>query len=259
MLGIDDRGLRGWTRMNKCDVGRSATGFASYVRRAQSELLRVEQVVGFLVVHVFFGGDGFAGGDAFFDLFAFEVGDHGFDGLVAHVDGVLEDDGLDVAVLESFDHAVAGIEADVGDFAGEAFVDQRFHHAGGTTFVDGEDAVDIFAEFLQQALRLIEGRLLGGSGVLVGGEDFDVGEFLGDRVEETFFAVLGTFAAGAVAKEDDVALAAQSLAEFFGGEFSAMLVIGGDVADVEVGIFQTAIEDHDGNVGFLGLLDNADE
>lgn len=93
------------------------------------------------LVHIIRGDGIGAGIDAFFDWFAAEVGDHGFDAEVAHIHGVLEDEAVEFLIFEGFDEGAGAIEADEFDLAGAAAVLEGAEHAEGGGFIGGEDTV----------------------------------------------------------------------------------------------------------------------
>ena len=107
----------------------------------------------------------------------------------------------------------------------------------------------------------VDGFLAGvfhGSLRVLFGDQFYAGEFLRERFLEPFGPVVGGGGVLDEACEDDFAVAVQGGPETARGVGSARDVVRGGEGVVLVG-FDAGVDDHDGDAGFLGLFDRADE
>jgi len=99
----------------------------------------------------------------------------------------------------------------------------------------GKTRVHLVAETVQQILGGLVARFASRSGVLIGRDEFDFG-MLFEHVQKTGFARLGAGRADRVAQQDDVAFPAQQPGEVFASQLAAFVIVGGDEAEVLLGI-----------------------
>ena len=81
------------------------------------------------VVHLVARDELDAGVDALFHWKAFDVRDERFHAQIAHLHGVLQDEGVDVSVGQAFHQRVGRVEANELHLAGPAAVFEHAQHA----------------------------------------------------------------------------------------------------------------------------------
>ena len=181
---------------------------------------------------------------------------------VAHAEGILEDQGLDIAVAHTVDERLARIESNQFHLLVHLQAAKRGEHPGGRRLVGSKNAVDIFvAQPVQKRLGLVYGRVLRRPRVFVvrqPGYDRLTCLFLFldggiDVVLEALLALVGAFRADLVTEKDEpgrrFALLLQNLEQMLGRQAPAMVVVGGNVLDRELLSFrgQAGIDDKDRN------------
>lgn len=218
----------------------------------------MEELAYFGRIHVLAGDEFDAGVDPFIDGFTLKMSGEGHNRFVAHEDGVLDDEALDIAIFQIEDRLGAGVEAEHFDLAtGLADVAEAFGHGDGGRFVGAEDAVDLVSEAIEKVLGGLIGGLAGGTGVLIGGDELYA--FVGFQgVEETGLAGFGAGGADGIAEEDDVSFAIEKFGHVIAGHFAAEIVVSGDEADVFVRL-EIGIHDDDGDAGLGGGADGDGE
>src|SRR5205085_4853735 len=181
---------------------------------------------------------------------------HPFDGLVAHLERVLEDERVNRAGLEVFDQVRAGVEADQNDLAGQTLLLDGLHRADGRRFVGGEEAVEVRVrgEDVRRAVERAGAVAL----AILKRDDLDAGVLLLDRLLKPLLALVGRDRAGLDAEDGDTALPAEFRGEAVGGDRAALPVVCGDVGDVVLRA-DAGVEDRDGDALALRAFDDGDE
>src|ERR1700682_5082554 len=172
------------------------------------------------------GDDGDAGCDALRHALAEEVIDEGLHSELAHAEGVLDHDAVELAVVHGLHEYVAGVEAEEADLAGLAGVLEREQGAGGGRFIGSEEAGGVAAVAIEEVLRRALRRVARGAGVLVRGDQLDA-LMLRNGVDESFLALLGAEHSLLIAKQEDLSFASQEAAHLLAGELAALGVVAG--------------------------------
>ncbi len=191
-------------------------------------------------------------------FFTAQGSDDRFDSEITHIEGILDDETVDVARLESGVERFAGVETHKFYFTGEASVAEGEEETGGGGFIAAINAGNFAPKAAQEIFGGALGGIAGGAGVLIRGEQVNSGEILFHNLQKPFLAFFGAGRANLEAKHDHLALALKESAEVARRDAAALAVIGGDIARNRLRQ-ERGVDDDYGDFAARCSLDRSDE
>src|SRR5438094_2295761 len=147
----------------------------------------------------------------------------------------------------------ARVEADKMDTARPVDVLQGEKHSNRRRLVDGEDALKVRAEAIEQVLSGALRRLPRRARVLIRGDELNSRILCFELPEKARLPILRARGAFGVAQQQRFSLPSEQLSQAIGGECAAFSVVGSDKADNRVRL-ETGIDDHRRHARALRLL-----
>ncbi len=191
-------------------------------------------------------------------FFTAQGSDDRFDAEITHIEGILDDETIEVASLESGVERFAGVETHKFYFTGQARVAEGEEESGGGGFIAAINAGNFAPKAAQEIFGGALGGIAGGTGVLIRGEQVNSGEIFFHNLKKSFFAFLGASGADLEAEHNHLALALEEPAEVARRDAAALAIVGGDIA--RNGLRQeSGVDDDYGDFTARGGLDRSDE